>query len=70
MLDRRYFAALDGRASITANLVKRLELAGLGLARVNLTEQAAYDLWQGFGEQRNRKCTQARYRPAKPWGIW
>lgn len=37
---------LDGKASITAGLASRLELAGLGPARVYLAEQAAYDLWQ------------------------
>lgn len=39
-------AVLDGRASITTDLAHRLELAGLGPARVYLAEQAAYDLWQ------------------------
>jgi addiction module HigA family antidote len=37
---------LDGRASITNDLARSLELAGLGAARVYLAEQAAYDLWQ------------------------
>lgn len=37
---------LNGHAAITADLALRLELAGLGAARMYLAEQAAYDLWQ------------------------
>lgn len=37
---------LNGRASLSADLAHRLELAGLGNARVYLAEQAAHDLWQ------------------------
>lgn len=37
---------LSCRAPITADLALRLELAGLGAARMYLAEQAAYDLWQ------------------------
>ncbi len=35
-----------GNAAITAKLVYRLELSGLGAAHVWLAQQAAYDLWQ------------------------
>lgn len=37
---------LNGRAAISADLAWRLEMAGLGSARMYLAEQAAYDLWQ------------------------
>lgn len=37
---------LNCRAAISADLAHRLELAGLGSARMYLAEQAAYDLWQ------------------------
>jgi len=37
---------LNGHAAITADLAYRLELAGIGTARVYLAAQAAYDLWQ------------------------
>lgn len=39
-------AVLHCRAAVSADLALRLELAGLGAARVYLAEQAAYDLWQ------------------------
>lgn len=42
---------LNCRAAITADLALRLELAGLGPARVYLAEQAAYDLWQARGRE-------------------
>lgn len=41
---------INGHASISADLAHRLELAGLGAARVWLAQQAAFDLWQA--EQR------------------
>ena len=41
---------INGHASISADLARRLELAGLGAARVWLAQQAAFDLWQA--EQR------------------
>ncbi|UQS88689.1 HigA family addiction module antitoxin [Pseudomonas chlororaphis subsp. piscium] len=47
---------INGHASISADLAHRLELAGLGSARMYLAEQAAYDLWQ------------ARQRPHPPIG--
>ncbi len=37
---------LNCHAAITADLAHRLELAGIGSARVYLAAQAAYDLWQ------------------------
>lgn len=37
---------LNCRAAISADLAWRLEMAGLGSARMYLAEQAAYDLWQ------------------------
>ncbi|MFC0225084.1 HigA family addiction module antitoxin [Serratia aquatilis] len=37
-------AVLNGRATISADLAYRLELAGLGRARQYLAEQVAYDL--------------------------
>lgn len=37
---------INGHAAISADLAHRLELAGLGRARVWLAQQAAYDLWQ------------------------
>jgi addiction module HigA family antidote len=37
---------INGHASISADLAHRLELAGLGSARVWLAQQAAFDLWQ------------------------
>ncbi|WJV25665.1 MULTISPECIES: HigA family addiction module antitoxin [Pseudomonas] len=37
---------INCRASISADLAYRLELAGLGDARHYLAEQAAFDLWQ------------------------
>ncbi|NDL66044.1 HigA family addiction module antitoxin [Acerihabitans arboris] len=37
---------LNCHAAITAELAHRLELAGIGSARVYLAAQAAYDLWQ------------------------
>ncbi|WP_416423241.1 HigA family addiction module antitoxin [Pseudomonas sp. App30] len=37
---------LNGRAALSADLALRLEMAGLGSARMYLAEQAAYDLWQ------------------------
>lgn len=42
---------LNCRTAVSADLALRLELAGLGAARVYLAEQAAYDLWQA----RNRE---------------
>lgn len=41
---------INGHAGISADLAHRLELAGLGAARVWLAQQAAFDLWQA--EQR------------------
>lgn len=41
----RLEAVLSGGAPICADLAQRLELAGLGAARVYLAEQAAYDAW-------------------------
>ena len=38
-------AVLNCSASVNTDLAQRLELAGLGRARVWLAEQAAYDLW-------------------------
>ena len=43
-------AVINGHASISADLARRLELAGLGAARVWLAQQMAFDLWQA--EQR------------------
>ncbi|AWH26419.1 HigA family addiction module antitoxin [Stenotrophomonas sp. YAU14D1_LEIMI4_1] len=37
---------INGHAGISAELAYRLELAGLGNARMWLAMQAAYDLWQ------------------------
>lgn len=37
---------INGHAGISADLAYRLELAGLGNARMWLALQAAYDLWQ------------------------
>lgn len=37
---------LNCRAALSADLAWRLEIAGLGSARMYLAEQAAYDLWQ------------------------
>ena len=37
---------LNCRAALSADLAWRLEMAGLGSARLYLAEQAAYDLWQ------------------------
>ena len=37
---------INGHAGISAELAYRLELAGLGSARMWLAMQAAYDLWQ------------------------
>lgn len=43
---------LNGHAPISADMAYRLELAGLGKARMWLAQQAAYDLWQfEHGEQ-------------------
>ncbi|MCM2447771.1 HigA family addiction module antidote protein [Rahnella sp. CG8] len=39
-------SVLNEHAPITADLAYRLELAGIGSARVFLAAQAAYDLWQ------------------------
>ena len=39
-------ALINGHAGISAELAYRLELAGLGNARMWLAMQAAYDLWQ------------------------
>ncbi|MFJ4443361.1 HigA family addiction module antitoxin [Pseudomonas sp. NPDC089422] len=37
---------INGHAGISADLAHRLEMAGLGNARMWLALQAAYDLWQ------------------------
>jgi addiction module HigA family antidote len=37
---------INGKASISTELAHRLELAGLGAARVWLAQQATFDLWQ------------------------
>lgn len=42
----RLSAVLKGRTAISAELAWRLELAGLGSARMYLAEQVAHDLWR------------------------
>ncbi|KFX68137.1 XRE family transcriptional regulator [Pseudomonas taeanensis MS-3] len=45
---------INGRASITADMAYRLELANIGRARHWLAMQSAYDLWQAAHREQPR----------------